>query len=83
MSEIKAKKSDKVKIFIEKGSVRDESMQYIAVNGRSILVPKGKTVEVPAEFAAEYERSRKARADFMQSMEDRAYKNNMGSDPLQ
>ena len=83
MSEVKAKKNGgKVAVFIEKGNLKDEPMQFIAVNGKSILVPKGKTVESPAEFAAEYERARRAKAAYMNSMEAKAYKGSGNGDPL-
>ena len=37
-------------VFIPKSNKHDDA-QYVAVNGRRILVKKGETVRLPAEFA--------------------------------
>ena len=48
-------------VFIEKGQVNDEPNQYVSVNGKNYLLPKGETSRVPEHIADEIERSRRAR----------------------
>lgn len=52
--------TDRVEIYIPKGSVNDEPNLLISVNGSNYLLPKGKTSRVPVSVAYEYERSLKA-----------------------
>lgn len=47
-------------VFIDKGYVNDEPNQFVSVNGKNYLLPKGETSNVPAHIAAEIERSRRA-----------------------
>ena len=51
---------EKVEIFIPKGYANDEPNLFVGVNGKSFLLPKGKTSLVPKYIADEIERSRKA-----------------------
>lgn len=55
-------KEEYVDLFIDKGNVNDEPNQFISVNGKNYLVPKGKTSKVPPCVKEEYERSRRAQA---------------------
>ena len=41
----------KTQVFIERENKEDESGQFVCVNGRTYLVPRGKLVDVPAEVA--------------------------------
>ena len=47
-------------VFIEKGYVNDEPNQFISVNCKNYLLPKGETSKVPEHIADEIERSRRA-----------------------
>lgn len=47
-------------IFIPKAQANEDKTWFISVNGRSVLVPRGKTISVPAEIAWEIRRSLKA-----------------------
>lgn len=47
-------------VFIDKGYVNDEPMQFVSVNGYNYTLPKGETSRVPAHIADEIERSRRA-----------------------
>ena len=56
-----AKKADeRVEVFIPRGQERDEANLFVAVNGKSYLLPKGKTSFVPPEVAEEIKRANKA-----------------------
>lgn len=48
-------------VFIPKTSKHDDA-QYVAVNGRRILVKKGETVKLPAQFAEVIRHSEQAAA---------------------
>lgn len=47
-------------VFIDKGYVNDDPNQFVSVNGKNYLLPKGETSNVPDHIAAEIERSRRA-----------------------
>lgn len=47
-------------VFIHKASELDDPNDYVSINGKPFVIPKGKTVKVPAAVAAEIERSRRA-----------------------
>lgn len=51
---------ERVEVFVPKGYANDEPNLFIAVNGVSYLLPKGKKSLVPKHIAQEYERSVKA-----------------------
>ena len=44
-------------VFIPRGASNDEPNLFVAVNGVSYLLPKGKTSNVPAHIAQEIRRS--------------------------
>lgn len=54
------KKDERVELFIPKGYANDEPNHFIAVNGVTYLLPKGKTSKVPPFVKEEYERAQKA-----------------------
>ena len=59
--EEKAEKAEKrVDVYIPKGFANDDPNFFIGINGKSYILPKGKTSSVPPEVAAEYERAKKA-----------------------
>lgn len=49
-----------VDLFIPKGYANDEPNEFISVNGKNYVLPKGKTSKVPPCVKYEYERSRRA-----------------------
>ena len=54
------KKDARVEVHIPRGAANDEPNLFVCVNGKSYLLPKGKTSKVPPEVAAEINRSIKA-----------------------
>lgn len=54
------KKDTRVEVFIPRGAANDEPNFFVAVNGKSYLLPRGKKSKVPAEVAEEIERAIKA-----------------------
>lgn len=48
-------------VFIPQASANEESIVFVAVNGKSYSIPKGTNVSVPAEVAYVLNRSAKAR----------------------
>ena len=61
MAETTKKTDTRVEVFIPRGAERDEPNLFVAVNGKSYLLPKGKKSKVPAAVAAEIERANKAK----------------------
>lgn len=55
-------KEARVDLFVPKGYINDEPNLFIAVNGVSYLLPKGKTSKVPAFVKEEYDRAQRAQA---------------------
>lgn len=56
----KAAKDDYVEVFIHKTSELDDPNDFVSINGENFVIPKGKTVKVPAYVKAEIDRSRRA-----------------------
>lgn len=54
------KKDTRVEVFVPRGAANDDPNYFVGVNGKSYLLPRGKTSKVPPEVAAEIERSNKA-----------------------
>jgi len=50
----------RVDVYIPKGYANEEPNLYVSVNGVNYLLPRGKTSCVPAEVAAEIQRSARA-----------------------
>ena len=53
-------KEKRVKLFVPRGSQKDDPNFFIGVNGVNILIPKGQTAEVKPEFKEEYDRAMRA-----------------------
>lgn len=60
MSDTKTKTPKMVEITVPRGSSKEDPNLYVSVNGKSYLIPRGKTVSVPAAVAYEYNRSLRA-----------------------
>lgn len=54
-------KKDYVDLYVEKGFATDDPNEFISINCKNYILPKGKTSKVPPCVKAEYERSRRAR----------------------
>lgn len=63
------KKDDRVELFVPKGYANDEPNHFIAVNGVTYLLPKGKTSKVPPHVKAEFERAQRAQAKMDESID--------------
>lgn len=50
----------KVKVFVPRGSAKDDPNLFVSVNGINYLLPKGEETMVPESVAYELERSRAA-----------------------
>ena len=57
---VKKTTEERKDVFIDKGYFNDDPNQYVSVNGKNYLLPKGETSSVPEHIAAEIERSRRA-----------------------
>lgn len=57
--EVKAE--ERVDVHIPRGNINDEPNLFVAVNGVSYLLPKGKTSKVPKHIADEIRRSIRAK----------------------
>lgn len=69
------REDDRVEIMVPRGSQRDDPNVFIAVNGVSYILPKGKKSKVPKAIAEEYERSvmaESARIDHAEKMLEEA-----------
>ena len=64
-------KSGRVELRIPRNSADEEQNVFISVNGKNFLIPKGQTVLVPPEVAAEYYRSEEAKENFISAVETR------------
>lgn len=53
-------KEEYVDLFVDKGYVNDDPNEFISVNGKNFILPRGKTSKVPRYVKEEYERSRRA-----------------------
>lgn len=61
---------EKMDIYIERGSANDDPNLQVCVNGVMYLLPKGKTSTVPLAVYNEIMRSRRAREQQDQRMEE-------------
>ena len=71
-----ANKTAKVKV--PRGNIKDDPKQYVAVNGKSYLLPKGKESEVPQFIKDEFERSERAKERYFETREARINKDDFG-----
>ena len=62
--------TERVEVFVPRGSINDEPNLLIAVNGVNYLLPKGKQSLVPKFVAEEYERSKKAQNSLDMRVDD-------------
>ena len=51
-----------VDLYIEPGFSKDDPNEFISINGKNYILPRGKTSKVPPCVKAEYERSQRAKA---------------------
>ena len=51
-----------VDLFIPKGYANDEPNEFISLNGKNYILPRGKTSKVPPAVKREYEKSQRAQA---------------------
>mgnify|MGYP003290838493 FL=1 len=57
-----ANKIGYVELFVEPGYTKDDPNEFISINGKNYILPKGEISMVPPCVKAEYERSRRARS---------------------
>lgn len=57
----KASKPELVEVFVPRGHLADEPHVPVSVNGKTWLLPKGKTSKVPTYVKWEYDRSLRAK----------------------
>lgn len=55
-------KTGYVKLYVEDGYSKDDPNEFISVNGKNYILPKGETSLVPPCVKEEYERSRRAKS---------------------
>ena len=60
---------ERVEVFVPRGNKNDDPNQFISVNGKNYLLPKGKTSLVPKCVAEEVERSQRAQARFDETVD--------------
>ena len=51
-----------VDLFVPRGQMNDDPNEFISINGRNFLLPKGQISKVPAYVKDEYDRSQRALA---------------------
>ena len=57
-----ANKNGYVELYVEPGYSKDDPNEFISINGKNYILPKGEVSMVPPCVKAEYERSRRARS---------------------
>lgn len=57
-----ANKIGYVELFVEPEYSKDDPNEFISINGKNYILPKGEVSMVPPCVKAEYERSRRARS---------------------
>lgn len=60
---------ERVEVFVPRGNKNDDPNQFISVNGKNYLLPKGKASLVPKCVAEEFERSQRAQARFDETVD--------------
>lgn len=55
-------KSGYVDLYVEDGYSKDDPNEFISINGKNYVLPKGETSKVPPCVKEEYERSRRAKS---------------------
>lgn len=51
-----------VELYVEPGYLKDDPNEFISINGKNYILPKGETSMVPPCVKAEYERSCRAKS---------------------
>ena len=59
-----------VELRVPRGNEKDDPNEFISVNGRNFLIPKGKKVMVPAFIKWEYERAQRAKDQYYEKIDD-------------
>lgn len=70
----KVETTNRVKYRVPKGSSKEDPNLFVAINGKTYLIPRGVEVEIPDFVAAEIERSNAARDGFYETVEELAAK---------
>ena len=52
----------RVEVFVARAAANDDPNLFVAVNGVSYLLPRGKKSKLPEDVAAEFERAQRAQA---------------------
>lgn len=55
-------KEEYVDLFVPRGQANDDPNEFISINGKNFLLPKGQVSKVPVYVKEEYERSQRALA---------------------
>ena len=55
-------KNGYVSLYVEDGYSKDDPNEFISINGKNYILPKGETSMVPPCVKEEYERSRRAKS---------------------
>lgn len=55
------KKEEYVELYVEAGYAKDDPNEFISINGKNYILPKGEVSLVPPCVKAEYERSLRAK----------------------
>lgn len=64
-----SKESPRVEVTVPRGGEREDPNLFVAINGLSYLLPRGKKSSVPPEVAAELARSERARDRLDETMD--------------
>lgn len=64
----------KEKVLVPRRSLKEEQTLFVAINGVSYLIPKGKEVEVPSFVAEEIRRSQEAEEAFYTTVDELSVK---------
>ena len=57
-----ANKNGYVELYVEPGYSKDDPNEFISINGKNNILPRGEVSMVPPCVKAEYERSRRVRS---------------------
>ena len=64
-------KDNRVDLKIPRENGNEDPNFFISINGKNYLIPRGKTVKVPPEVAAEYHRAEAAKEAFYAAVDAR------------
>lgn len=63
------KKEEYVDLFVPRGQANDDPNEFISINSKNFLLPKGQVSKVPVYVKEEYERSQRALATLYEKSE--------------